>query len=115
MAKSALNQERLQALLAEFLAEQVAEGALSIDEIEDAMVELGDAVAREFAAQQLARQTANPPPTACCPDCEHAGERVGQRTRELLTRRGPVPINEAKYRCPKCRRHFFPSERAVGA
>ena len=63
MARPALSQERLQGLLAEFLAEQVAEGALTIDEIEDAMVELGDAVAREYAAQQLARHTANPPPT----------------------------------------------------
>ena len=115
MARQALNQERLQALLAEFLAEQVAEGTLSIDEIEDAMVELGDAVAREYAAQLLARQMGHPPPTACCPGCHEPGERVGQRERELLTRRGPVPLSEAKYRCRKCRRHFFPSERAVGA
>jgi uncharacterized protein with PIN domain len=115
MASATLNRERMQALLAEFLAEQVAEGALSIDEIEEAMVELGDAVAREYARQQLARQTADPPATARCPDCQQPGERVGQRQRELVTRRGPVPISEAKYRCPKCRRHFFPSERAVGA
>lgn len=115
MARSVLNPERLQALLAEFLAEQVAEGTLSIDEIEEAMVELGDAVAREYGRQELARHTANPPPTACCPDCQQPGERVGQRERELLTHRGPVPICEAKYRCPQCRRHSFPSERAVGA
>ncbi len=115
MASPTLSPERVQALLAEFLAEQVAEGALSIDEIEDAMVELGDAVAREYGRQQLARQTADPPPAACCPDCQQPGERVGQRDRELLTRRGPVPIHEAKYRCHKCRRHFFPSARAVGA
>ena len=115
MARPALSQERLQALLAEFLAEQVAEGALTIDEIEDAMVELGDAVAREYAAQQLARQTANPPPAAGCPDGHERGEGVGQGEGELLTRGGPVPVSEAKYRCRQCRRHFFPSERAVGA
>jgi hypothetical protein len=114
MASKTLDSGRLQALLAEFLAEQVATGELGIDEIEEAMVELGDAVAREYAAQILARQTAQPPATAPCPDCDEPGERIGQRQRELLTRRGPVPLSEAKYRCRKCRRHFFPSVGAAG-
>ena len=114
MASVKLDLERLRALLAEFLAEQVAAGELGIDEIEEAMVELGDAVAREYAAQVLARRTAEPPATCPCPHCQQAGERVGQRQRELLRRRGPVPICEAKYRCPKCRRHFFPSVGAAG-
>jgi hypothetical protein len=87
---------------------------LSIDEIEEAMVELGDAVAREYARLQLARQMEQAPEHPPCPDCRHPGEPAGQRDREILTRRGPVPIREAKYRCPKCRRHFFPSDRAVG-
>jgi transposase-like protein len=115
MASKEFDSERLQALLAEFLAAQVAEGELGIEEIEEAMVQLGDAVAREYAARAIARQTARPPEQPPCPDCQHPGERAGQRERELITRRGPVPIREAKYRCPKCRRHFFPSVGAVGA
>jgi transposase-like protein len=114
MASKLLDGERLQALLAEFLAEQVLEGELGIDEIEDAMVELGDAVAREYAARMIARHTAEPPETAACPDCQSPGERVGQRERELITRRGPVPFSEPKYRCRQCRRHFFPSVGAAG-
>lgn len=115
MAIRKLEGERLQALIAEFLAEQVAEGELGIDEIEEAMVALGDAVAREYAARAIARQTASPPAEPPCPDCGHPGERAGQRERELITRRGPVPMSEAKYRCPQCRRHFFPSVGAAGA
>jgi hypothetical protein len=33
----------------------------------------------------------------------------------LITRRGELPLTEAKYRCPKCRRHFFPSDQSVGS
>ena len=115
MASTLPNRERMEALMRELLAEEVAAGELSIDDIEEAMVELGDAVAREYARLQLARQMEQAPEHPPCPDCRHPGEPAGQRDREILTRRGPVPIREVKYRCPKCRRHFFPSDRAVGA
>jgi hypothetical protein len=115
MAKNGVLQERLQALLRELLLEEVAAGELSIDDIEEAMVELGDAVAREYARLQLAQQTAHPPDHAPCPDCGQACEQAGEREREILTRRGPVPIREAKYYCHKCRRSFFPSGCPAGA
>jgi hypothetical protein len=114
MASKMLNRERMEMLMREMLAEEVAAGELSIDDIEQAMVELGDAVAREYARLQLARQTAEPPDDAPCPHCGQPGQKVGQREREILTRRGPVPLCEAKYRCHPCRRHFFPSDRAAG-
>lgn len=105
--------ERLQALLADLVVEEL-DGDATIDDIEEAMVEVGDSVAREFAAQVLARRLAEAPQSPPCPDCHHPGQPAGQRKRSLVTRRGEVPIREAKYRCPKCRRHFFPSDRAVG-
>lgn len=114
MARQVLKPGRMEALIADLLAEQVEQGELLIDDIEEAMVELGDAVAREYGRQQLARQMARPPESPCCPDCKHPGEPAGQRNREILTRRGKVPLREAKYRCPKCRRHFFPSDRTSG-
>lgn len=114
MARNRVYQERLQALMRELLLEEVAAGELSIDDIEEAMVELGDAVAREYARLALARQNADPPDQAPCPDCGQACEHAGQREREILTRRGPVPIGEAKYHCRKCRRSFFPSDCAAG-
>lgn len=119
MASQLSLRERLEVRLRELLLEEVAAGEMNIDEIEDAMVELGDGLAQEFARLVLARQSepsakpsAEHPP---CPDCGKPGEPAGERCRELLTRRGAVPYREAKYRCRQCRRHFFPSECAAGS
>jgi transposase-like protein len=114
MASSQAIQERIRELVAEVLAEE-KEGSLgNIDDIEDAMIRVGDQVAREFGVRALAQHTSQAPEHPPCPDCGHAGEHVGPHTRELITRRGQVPVTEAKYRCPKCRRHFFPSDRIAG-
>ncbi|MFZ0790962.1 MAG: hypothetical protein WAM94_15230 [Chromatiaceae bacterium] len=103
---------RVQALVSELLAEEATDEKLeNINDIEDAMVRIGDMVAREFGKGVLSRHTSHPPEHPRCPDCGHAGEHQGEQTRDLITRRGEVPLTEAKYRCPKCRRLFFPSER----
>lgn len=118
MASNKTIEERVQALVAELLAEESAvdlEGRReNINDIEDAMVRIGDLVAREFGVQKMRCHTEQVPEHPPCPDCGHAGERAGKQTRQLITRRGEVPLTEAKYRCPKCRRHFFPSDRRVG-
>ncbi len=109
-------EDRIKALVAEVLAEEKAQGQSvpreTINDIEDAMVRIGDMVAQEFGIQKLAEHTGHVPEHPPCPDCGHAGEHVGEHARRLITRRGEVPLTEAKYRCPKCRRHFFPSESA---
>lgn len=104
--------ERVKALVAEILAEEESLGLEgrreNINDIENEMVRIGDMVAREFGMQRLARHTSQ----VCdplCPHCGTLGEIVGEQTRELITSRGPVSVTEMKCRCPKCRRHFFPS------
>ena len=115
MARNKAVEDRVKTLVAELLAEEKAEGELrDINDIEDAMVRIGDMVAREFGREALAAHTSQIPSEPRCPKCGHAGEHQGEQTRELITRRGEVPLTEAKYRCPKCRRHFFPSDRGVG-
>jgi transposase-like protein len=114
MASSKSMQERIRELVAEVLAEEGEGPGQNINDIEDAMVRIGDQVAQEFGVQALARHTQSAPEHPPCPDCGHAGEHVGPHTRGLITRRGEVPLTEAKYRCPKCRRHFFPSDRCAG-
>jgi hypothetical protein len=115
MASTMSIRERLEMRMRELLLEDVAAGEMSIDEVEEAMVELGDAMAREFARLVLERQMERRPERPPCPDCPQPGEPAGERNREITTRRGPVLLREAKYRCCRCRRHFFPSERAAGA
>lgn len=111
MARNKAIEERVKTLVAELLAEEESEGRPeNINDIEDAMVRIGDMVAREFGIQKLASHMSQIPKDPQCPDCGHAGEHLGERTRDLITRRGEVPLTEAKYRCQKCRRLFFPSD-----
>lgn len=112
MAISKAMRERVQAFVAAVLAEEQGTSEDRIDEIEDLMVEFGDAVAQEIGSQKLTAPRAAP---ACCPDCGEPGQYAGERERQLLTRRGEVPLKEAKYRCRFCRRHFFPSVDGTGA
>jgi len=114
MARSPSIEERVKALVAELLADEEAQGWNAKDEnindIEDGMVRIGDLVAREFGERKLAAHMSRPPKDPQCPDCGHAGEHRGERTRNVITRRGEVPLTEAKCYCPKCRRSFFPSD-----
>jgi DNA-directed RNA polymerase subunit RPC12/RpoP len=111
MARNKAIEERVKALVAEVLAEEKSSGEMrNINDIEDAMVRIGDMVAREFGVEALADHTSQMPSDPRCPDCGHAGEHLGEQTRDVITRRGEVSLTEAKYRCPKCRRLFFPSD-----
>jgi hypothetical protein len=109
---------RIKALVAAMLAEEEAEGLdvehETIDDIEDAMIRIGDAVAREVGVQKLARHTGEATGPCPCPHCGQAGVYVKRRARELISSRGQVPVSEAKYYCRKCRRNFFPSDDPVG-
>lgn len=113
MAFQKQGDERIGDLVAALLAEQArwnqAGSGETIDDIEATMIRIGNQVALEVAAQMLARHTEDAPERCSCPDCNHDAPRVGEEERILVTQRGSVTIREAKYRCPKCRRHFFPS------
>lgn len=115
MAKNKAIEERVKTLVAELLAEEESLGLdgerKNIDDIEDEMIRIGDMVAREFGMRSLARHTGGSCENPQCPHCGSPGEHLGEQTRELITSRGLVPVTEAKCRCPKCRRHFFPSDR----
>ena|SRR5229473_1023096 len=109
---------RIKTLVAAILAEEEAEGLdvehETIDDIEDTMVRIGDAVACEVGVQKLARHTGDVSESCRCPHCGQAGVYLKRHARDLITSRGKVPLSEAKYRCPKCRRNFFPSDSSFG-
>lgn len=117
-ARLAARKERVQAVVAEMLAMELAEDSgdslETIDDIENGMVAIGDAVAREYALQKLARRMPQSTPPPPCPECGQASEDRGPRRREIITRRGKVSITETKCYCPQCRRNFFPSDRRLG-
>jgi hypothetical protein len=111
-------QERIKALVAALLAEEAAEGldvqGETIDDIENTMIRIGDAVAREVGVQKLARHTGEASGPCPCPRCGQAGVYSKRCERELISSRGPVPLTEAQHYCPKCRRNFFPSDGLFG-
>jgi len=117
-ARLAARKARVQAVVAEMLAMELAEDGddshETIDDIENGMVAIGDAVAREFGIQKLARRMLQSVPPPPCPQCGHASEDRGLHRRALITRRGEVPITETKCYCPKCRRNFFPQSAVLG-
>lgn len=119
MASKLSLDERVKLLVADVLAEEREAGLEdrqeNIDDIENAMIRIGDMVAREFGVQKLAEHTGHEPEDPPCPKCGCAGRKKGRLARELITRRGKVPITETKYYCPKCRQLFFPSDRAFGS
>lgn len=94
--------------LAEEFGEIDEENALSwLDAIETRAVAIGDAVTAELLKQKSsARPAEENEPT--CPKCGKLGRYQGPRERELIGRRGPVPISEPEYFCPCCRKAFFP-------
>lgn len=103
---------RLAAVVREFLAEEgllapPGQGAPSrFEALEDAAVEVGDALTRELLEQELAAEAE----VEChCPTCGTAGLRKQERRRSIQTRRGPVPVTEIECYCRRCRRSFFPS------
>jgi len=81
MARNKAIEERVQALVAEMLADEEAQGLNAenenINDIEEGMVRIGDMVAREFGQRKLAAHMSRPPQDPRCPDCGQAGERQG--------------------------------------
>lgn len=78
-------EERLKVLVAaEAEEEGDAWGHETVDDVEDAMVRIGDFVAREVGVQKLARHTEKVKDDRC-PRCGHAGCRVEDRDRVSVT------------------------------
>lgn len=76
-------------------------------DIETYAMAIGNIIACEVYSNAAHQQSSQAEPTKPCPDCGQPCSSSIQ-TRELKTRCGPVPISEAKYHCPRCRRAFFP-------
>ncbi len=112
MATSEQMRERIETL-ARQLAEEFgevgdADGDCWLDGVENRAVELGDALTAALIKKQSQRQSADV--ESACPQCGKTGRYVGDRQRELISRRGPVTIAEPEYFCPCCRKAFFPDD-----
>lgn len=70
--------------------------------------ELGQQLSREIQQQQMAETVALRISKAKCPSCGTRCELITTK-RTVKSIDGPIEIQEARGRCPFCRRDFFPS------
>ena len=91
------------------------EQLITMTQREDRVLEKGAELQQWLLARHLATDPTARPGKAeavACPKCEGAGVRDKSDTkpvpRRITTRAGPQELARRKYRCPKCRRVFFP-------
>ena len=113
--------DRIKAMAAELRQEIYgASGAprwgTKFTEIEDAGVEVGDALARELIGQELEAQAAEAVSASAlaCTVCSRDGEKDDVEPRVVQTRRGDAVWREPKGLCKHCRKAFFPSIASLG-
>ena len=82
--------------------------------IEDAGVEIGDALACRLMEKALAIQVRNASSQAEVCSCGQELEEKEQEPHVMTTRRGDVAWTEPAGHCNRCRRDFFPSGASLG-
>ena len=94
------------------------EQLITMTQREDRVLEKGAELQQWLLARHLAADPAAKPGKAeavICPKCEGTGVRDRSDTkpvpRRVTTRAGPQELGRLKYRCPKCRKVFFPPGR----
>ncbi len=98
------------------------EQLITLTQREDRVLQKGAELESWLLARHLDRDGAASPadsPTVTCPSCGRAGVPDGKdkkpAPRRVTTRAGPQELMRRKYRCPKCRRVFFPPGREARA
>lgn len=100
--------QRFLSLLArELFGDARSPAELDFGTIEQRAHEAGRRIARGLCEQITAEQAQATDQPQPCPDCGQpcAGSI---ETRSLLTRDGPIQLDELRCTCPHCRRVFFP-------
>jgi hypothetical protein len=110
MATATELQERIRAMVREWVAEQAPPearpGVPLFTVLEDSAIAMGDAIMQEVMEEELARLAEQ---SSECPQCGQRGLKKGERRRVIQARRGKVEFTEPEFYCPRCRRAFFPS------
>jgi hypothetical protein len=113
MATNKQIRERVESLARQLVEElgevDESEGDCWLDAVENRAVAVSDALAAALMKAQSLRRPATE--ESACPQCGKTGRYVGNRQRELISRRGPATIAEPEYFCPCCRKAFFPDDR----
>jgi hypothetical protein len=114
--REALIQE-LTARYVTLLREGLAEEPRTLEQIEQRVEEVGQAVERELERRLLERREQPSVPEenqAACPQCGRLARYKATDTRQLVTRHGEHPLARRRYYCAPCGYGFHPLDAALG-
>ena len=97
------------ATIKELLAQGKTAGAMTLEEIEEAVLEAGrrfQVVLTEALIQAAQAEADRVRPL--CPECEGKMRHRGYRDKPLVTQAGEVILRRAYFRCERCGRGLFP-------
>jgi hypothetical protein len=106
--KAALMKE-LEAAVDKLLAQAPAPDKISLTEIEEAALGLGqivqETVTRHWVARSIEVGERQRPD---CPKCQQAMRHKGYRERQVVTQSGEIRVRRAYYYCESCKEGIFP-------
>ncbi len=109
--------QKLTARYAELLREGLADEPRTLDEIEQRVEEIGQAVEAELERRLLERREQPEVPEdnqTACPQCGKPARYKTTEARQLITRHGEHTLRRRRYFCSPCRHGFAPLDRALG-
>jgi hypothetical protein len=93
-------------LLDELLAKRKPEDEITLNEIEQLVLEAREEMSEDLlAALTEVREWEQPK----CPHCGGKTQYKGQRSKQVVTLSGEVTLRSAYYYCPACQTGFSPS------
>ena len=83
-------------------------GKLTIDDIEDIVIQVRDELSEELTSLWVQPGSEPAVPGPLCSACGKEMHYKGQKRRYIRTRTGEVQLERAYYHCPSCGQGFFP-------
>lgn len=106
--KVALMKE-LEVAVDKLLAQAPAPDKISLTEIEEAALGLGQIVRETVTRQWVARSIeAGEKQRPDCPKCQRGMRHKGYRERQVVTQSGEIRVRRAYYYCESCKEGVFP-------
>jgi hypothetical protein len=101
--------KEMEAAIDKLLVSATAPDKISLTEIEEAALELGqtaqEAVTRHWVEASLEAGESQRPN---CPLCQRTMRHKGYRQRQVVTQSGEIKVRRAYYYCQSCKQGIFP-------
>lgn len=97
------------------LEQELPDENATLDDIEEAVGKIGDALQQQLQQKLLNQRTRKPRDNqSACPNCRRAAPYKGRAERTLVTAHGLVRLMRPYYHCALCKRGHAPLDAALG-